>query len=43
MERLRRPDPGPDTVHWGYFDAALPPRLGGSEGVHAMAARELFK
>ena len=20
-------DPSPDTVHWGYFDAALPPRL----------------
>jgi acetamidase/formamidase len=20
-------EPGPDTVHWGYFDATLPPRL----------------
>jgi len=22
-----RLEPGPDTVHWGYFDATLPPRL----------------
>jgi acetamidase/formamidase len=22
-----RLEPGPDTVHWGYFDARLPPRL----------------
>ena len=22
-----RLEPGPDNVHWGYFDATLPPRL----------------
>jgi acetamidase/formamidase len=25
-------EPGPDTVHWGYFDAALPPRLAVDSG-----------
>ena len=27
MPRSHRLDPAPDTVHWGYFDAALPPRI----------------
>src|SRR3954447_8594600 len=27
MSRSHRLDPGLDTVHWGYFDAALPPRI----------------
>ena len=27
MSRSHRLDPGPATVHWGYFDAALAPRL----------------
>jgi len=27
MPRSHRLDPGPETVHWGYFDAALPPRI----------------
>jgi acetamidase/formamidase len=27
MPRTHRLDPAPDTVHWGYFDAALPPRV----------------
>ena len=27
MQRSHRLDPGPDTVHWGYFDARLPARL----------------
>jgi acetamidase/formamidase len=27
MPRCHRLDPGPETVHWGYFDAALAPRL----------------
>jgi len=27
MPRSHRLDPGPATVHWGYFDAALAPRL----------------
>src|SRR3954471_18997761 len=27
MSRSHRLDPGPDTGHWGYFDAALPPRI----------------
>ena len=27
MPRFHRLDPGPETVHWGYFDAALAPRL----------------
>ncbi len=24
---IPRLEPGPDNVHWGYFDAGLPPRL----------------
>lgn len=27
MARAHRLDPTPETVHWGYFDAKLPPRL----------------
>jgi acetamidase/formamidase len=27
MSRSHRLDPGLDTVHWGYFDAALPARI----------------
>src|SRR3954465_9100342 len=27
MPRSHRLDPGPHTGHWGYFDAALPPRI----------------
>ena len=27
MQRSHRLDPGPDTVHWGYFDARLPARI----------------
>jgi acetamidase/formamidase len=27
MARTHRLDPTPETVHWGYFDAKLPPRL----------------
>ena len=27
MARSHRLDPGPETVHWGYFDASLAPRL----------------
>ncbi len=27
MSRHHRLDPSPETVHWGHFDAALPPKL----------------
>jgi acetamidase/formamidase len=27
MAKTHRLDPSPETVHWGYFDAQIPPRL----------------
>src|SRR5262245_2031918 len=27
MTKAHRLDPTPETVHWGYFDAKLPPRI----------------
>jgi acetamidase/formamidase len=32
MPTTHRLDAGPETVHWGYFDAALPPRLSIASG-----------
>jgi len=34
MQRMSTPllEPGPDTVHWGFFDAGLKPRLAINSG-----------
>ena len=32
MPTIPRLDAGPETVHWGYFDAALPPKLSIASG-----------
>ena len=42
MAKTHRLDPTPETVHWGYFDAQLPPRLEVESGDTVVVERPTY-